>query len=535
MIHKEFIPSTLEVLGYDENMRTIIWSNANKELYRINNFAELTRPRLIQLATLAEMIRIEKHIRTTIGDDVKPLVVITSSIAEESRKQRFETTETLGAGVWKDPTGDGLLIISGKDRLGFKFDRQITIIPINTPVIGGRLIDTSGAWLNIGQFKSVLAALSPASIKLAYKELLAHLSRWNFRDEMDYQLVGGLIAATSIQATLPFRAHASITGKVYSGKSTLRDLLAALWPHVIKAESASTPRGIQDEVGNSTRPLLFDEFDKAKYQQDVLEWLRSSTGDGGYILKMNFAVRLSHIVWLFGIVEGYKTEADNSRFARIVLESSTDLPQARTMLPQLADLGTRLLAGAMVKRDEILARFEQLSSADLRGEYQRLAQVYAVAVAFHTVMLGQPLAEAVIMLNAVLAEKKEALAGKIESDEHELLATILNSSPRGQQSTIARLLDDTWGNEIELANVGIRKLEIDGSRFVFVNHRLLISSCLSQSKFRNVDVQEMLERLPGAHKSRQRINGQRAYGVMIPWATVMPPDTDPIEPYDIPF
>lgn len=524
--HLTFIPSTVDVLGCDNKYVAYLWSRVNRKLYKIAAFSDIAKPDLIHWAGWEAVSEVEK----ALPEEVAAVPVIRNAIAEEARLTHFEPDETIGQGVWRNPGGEGLLLVSGNEVLLFvRNENRIKWTLLNRPVVGGKLIEPGRQWVNPRELKEVVGGLSPKTMQSTLENFISLLSAWTFRHTDDALLVAGLAVGTCVQAALPFRPQVSITGKSQTGKTTLRMLLGQLWPYAEEAEGRTSEAAIRQSLGRDAMPFLFDEAEAWHGRDRVLELFRSSSR-GGVIRKGTATgkaveYRMNHIGWLFAIEDGLRDEADVNRFARITLERGDrgTLPVPSSATP----LVMTLLATAMVCAQEIMDLHATLSYGESFKHFGRLAEVYALPVAAYGVICRRSVVQCEEILDRVLEQKIGDLSGRSDADEQDLLSEILSYMPRGCNAPIGKLLNDQWDtSEMELQNIGVRKMD-DGIFFanVVLRNRISLSA-----RWSGKDVGELLARLPRARKTRQRVNKRPEWGVLIPREVVIPPDDD-----DIPF
>ena len=122
-------------------------------------------------------------------------------------------------------------------------------------------------------------------------------------------------------------------------------------------------------------------------------------------------------------------------------------------------------------------------------------------------------------MEQVLGQKTADLQGRGTDDESELLMEILNALPRGQKSTIAKMLDDTgWDHEAELALAGIKKYTEEG--MVCFAYKVIERNVPLSPRWTGKDLVDFLERVPGAEpRKRVRYGKLSNWAVRIPWNT----------------
>lgn len=519
------LPHTIEVLGLDEDDNILIWSFANQELYKLRDFNAITRPKIIQMAGKAATYEFIREL-----DESESLAgVVKDSVAEECRKRRINHKDSLGVGVW--PLSDRTLaIVTGGSHLVFSRQGDSVSCRIRTePMVDGKLIVPGKSWLDLSALRASFEAIDPAYLKDIWRRLMSAFSCWKLSD-IDRTILAGFIAATPLQAVWEFRPQVSVTGRSYSGKTKLREALSRMWPQAILRNGKTSAAGILGVVQRSSLPLILDEAEQWYGRQAILELLRNSTS-GGIITKGTASgttrdSQMSHMVWMIAIEDGLREEPDLNRFARFTLG-----PGMEYVHPEgLEQMGVDLLAGMMVLRDDVLALIARLRNTEGVHEFGRLADVYCLPVAIWAAFNASSDESACDLLFDVLKAKTSSLAADSESEELELLHAILHSIPRSANATVARLLKGGFNADEQLESAGIRK-DIKGhSGEVFFAHKVLERHLGLGPRWANRRLADLLERLDGAKKSRQRINDVNEWGVLVPM-TVIAPDDDNEVPF----
>lgn len=140
------------------------------------------------------------------------------------------------------------------------------IIHVGTAIISGRSAVPPGEL--DGHVYPTRAEIAPP---LALKEPLPFdpgailrdtLARWNWeRPGVDPHLLLGWIGAAFLGAALPWRPMVFMTGDKGTGKSTLQELLKALFGGWLIQSADTTPAGIYQHVGLDSVPVAVDELE----------------------------------------------------------------------------------------------------------------------------------------------------------------------------------------------------------------------------------------------------------------------------------
>lgn len=176
-----------------------------------------------------------------------------------------------GAGAWRND--DGNIVIHCGDVI-FENNREFK------PGIHGSFVYPSEP----KRQRPALNGAAPEEVA----ELLDLIKTWNWsRPDLDPYLLLGWIGAASIGGALKWRPLMWVTGDKGTGKSTLQDLIAAVFAGSLLAVSDTTPAGIWQSVKYSSLPVALDEIepeDDNKKVQAVIKLARQACS-GGVVLR----------------------------------------------------------------------------------------------------------------------------------------------------------------------------------------------------------------------------------------------------------
>lgn len=457
---------------------------------------------------------------------------VRKAIANEASKRHLSQEREIGLGIWR--VDDSLVLVGARSADVWSDSGELE--KLHAPVLNGQRIKFGSLdWYDRDKLAKHLAdARNPWFRKAAIIEAVEIFERWdNWKTPAAADLMAGLVCATWIQTIWPIRPMVAVTGPTTSGKTVLIEgALPSLYGKLASFSEHPTESGFRQDVGDDGKILIVDEFEgDSTDRKKILTLLRSSTR-GGRILRgttnqKGTSFGLRHIVYTGSIELSLPKEADRNRF--IVLELKK-LPKGRPFglqIPkpaQLADLGLRLLAATMHTWQAMLDLADELRSKKL-GVSGRLVEIYAVPVAAFSLLYGHSEEQTVSMLKAVLADRSQASDAE-ESDEERLLRDLYESVillPRGVRVTVSDLLrsqlisdgnGDPVSREQVLRTVGIRVLT-DPER-LFVNQSLARRELLRNSRFAEMDIGQILIRLPGAERTAAWLGDHSARGVAVP-------------------
>lgn len=469
------------------------------------------------------------------------------AIASAACGKTVSSSDALGCGLW-EVGGDIVLI--GKN-FAYRYTRDRKYERLLKPMHGGKRFDYSRAldWYEPESMGYLLEkAADPAWRRRAVKEAIEVFGMWDNWEfqESNPEVAAGLVLATWVQTMWNFRPLVSITGETGSGKSTLvESTLGEMFNGMTISLGRPSDAGVRQKVGNTAGAVIIDELDKSKYRDQVLALLRTST-DGletslGSVDGKGQGYTLNHICWCAGIDSGISEEGDRNRYIRLALKRvNRNRSNSKRLVPPLPmvlrDLGHRLSAAAIYCVREARDLAEQvISSVNSPGVNVRYIEGLSVPAAMLSTCLGWSDGEAVAWVEEIAEERK--LNDRQTSDEDELVEAILGSkvTESGRQHTISSLVHAVISNigmtemafnheEVVRGSDADRMLQANGIRvdakdgMVFFNAREVTRFLLQNTRFANIAITEILERLPGASRSRQRISKQSKQCVSVPVA-----------------
>lgn len=306
----------------------------------------------------------------------------------------------------------------------------------------------------------------------AAAELLGLLESWNWADPFMAHLALGWIGQGFMAAAVRWRTHAILDGEAGAGKSSLQDLMIALFGPWLVFASNVTEAGLRQQMQSKGLPVFIDEFEAGQAPQKkaaVVELLRQASS-GGVALRggdnhvgHSFTVRFPAIVSSIAPVP--LLPQDESRMVRLKLLrlpegarrpnlSSARLgPMGRRLMRRIVDQWARWPATL----DIYSAELERAAGADAR-----MQDTYGTLLAAADLLLWDGLPDAnnvqdmVARLRDMIAPTRaEAVADQQRCLDH-LLSTPINRGG-GIQRTVASwavqaLANDAYGN----ADPGLR-------------------------------------------------------------------------------
>ncbi|MEA3053544.1 MAG: hypothetical protein QOG72_2447 [Sphingomonadales bacterium] len=323
-----------------------------------------------------------------------------------------------------------------------------------------------GMWRKPGRYDGFVYPTAPALGRPAPEpagtgaavELLAWLKTWNWaRPTIDPMLALGWIAIARLGGAIDWRPLIWITGGAQTGKSTLMDLIKALFDGGLLKLGSATEAAVRQLLGQDTLPVLLDEAENEEDDRKMVAIIQlariAASGDdigkGGQDHKgVRFTAR-SCFVFSSILVPGLQPQ-DKSRFALLELGP---LP-AGQRAPKISAAEKRTMAAALTRRmvdqwgrwDRTLEAFRD-ALIDFGGHRNRGADVFGtlLAAAHLAIEDDAPHHEELAMWGHMLAADRLAEMRDADGDDRRclnLLATsLVQLSGHGQSRSVADWVD----------------------------------------------------------------------------------------------
>lgn len=434
----------------------------------------------------------------------------------------------VGLGVWKV---DDLLVLVGA-RAAYTWDGE-RLTRCDKPVVNGQRLDFGAdEWFDPEELGRLLHLAKDVNWRRdVIGEALDLFLQWdNWRLKKTPELLVGLYLASLVQSIWEFRPQVGVVGGPATGKTVLLQTMAAMLGNLVMRCSKPSEAGIRQAIENTSKVIEIDEFEADHNRQRVLALLRtSSRGDQivrGTSHQRGASFGLRHIAWTWSTELGLGEQADASRFIVLPLQPLPAGRPSKLQIPpphELAALGQRLLAVAVTCAPEALKLVDAVKR-EVQGYDVRTAELYSVPSTIFSVANGDSRQDAVRRLGWTLYEfaSKER---RTATDEETLIWEIYGADvtlPGGKRETVASIIrnevvESAPGQAVNreqlLDRVGIKLLSFP--KRVFFYPRKIKSELLRLTHFKEVAIDQLLERLPTAKKGRERMLGQRPYGIAV--------------------
>ncbi|MEO2037065.1 MAG: hypothetical protein ABGZ35_33750, partial [Planctomycetaceae bacterium] len=320
------------------------------------------------------------------------------------------------------------------------------------------------------------------------------------------------------------------------------------------ATANATEAGIRNTVGNTSRPLMIDEFEASADRSKILTMLMASSRRGafGKSLRSNSSqasVQSEYqvIPWFSAIEMKADKQAEKNRYITFELQNRDgkeyfDVPGDE----EINVLRNKSIAVIM----RTWARVRELSVIIVKAlskDYSRQSESYALSTSIYGAACGWS-DERVISHHEQLMKglKSELVVESDESEQQMVLGSIMSSRVPvggGNSATIGELLgmDVTAGHngytadpERILNQFGIKRYPVsavmhmadwkratnsEDSAYVYLDSASggqIRRSVLKGTDHQYQNLKTILGRLPGAYKGHAKINGAKTQGVFVP-------------------
>jgi len=449
------------------------------------------------------------------------------AIAIEGGKRRLTSQNQLGVGVWE--LNGRLVFVNAGELAILNGHLERSIIPS----IEGKLIDFGSGepWYDYAEMEGFYHASEDAKwCQAVFEEASNLFARWdNWTTTDTPPLVASLVCCTWLQTIWKWRPQIALCGPTNCGKSMLfEETLKYIFGGLCLLSSRPTEAGVRQGVGHTAKIVLIDEFEHDQHRERIMELFRTSSrgsetlrGTAGAQKGMKFGMK--HIPWMSAIEIGTKRAPDRNRY--IVLELRKVKGNASTLVvptpEELRILGIKLLAVAMRYWRRVVELSAELKQRNFPGIDRRVVESHSLPYGMLGAVLGMDVEMTFSMMQAAFSTRDTSDQG--ESDEATLLQEIYESLvylPRGETATVSEMLSTNFvepGWQDAMMRSGVKPFEdAAGIRRVFFVRPAMRKTILKNSDFAGQDVNQILIRVQGASRDKQRMGGHSPRGISIP-------------------
>jgi len=426
----------------------------------------------------------------------------TTILTKAHEKGIVDTSETLKTGIWK--TQDGFLIVSGKDVLHVMEGK---IRRIREPVFEGKILDLDNStWLNPLQLEE---ALSKADLTDTFFKLQELVSEWSFEDGEMVPYVTAFVMLSPFQQAMKWRPWIYITGRRGTGKTTFFQEVLGIYGNLTSRMDKSTAHALVQEIGNTGKIPVLDEFEKYKKIEEILE-LAKLANAGGYYTRGTTGEKmrrwsLHHMFWFGSIYLAGSDSAQRSRMVVFELLPHKDRSRFLTS-SEKEQLKHDIIASVMKHwcKIEEKAFDYQSRKADFHVLDGRIIDNFCYASALVDLATGEG------------GIPEFALNTEFEEDEVEILKAIFSAIVEGE--TIGEYLK----REAEIIEkYGVKILRRNEEKFLAIDPTTARRYLLRDTSWRDLDITKPLLRLSDTRKKEVvKFKGRAVRAVVIPWHVI---------------
>jgi hypothetical protein len=528
----------LDVLGHYPDDSIEVYSRSARKVQRIKDIGYWNFTHLVY--TLGPASQRFHGGREAISS-MRTLDQLKEAIAYFGGRVSLIDKAPIGEGVWW--AGDQIVLVNGGRAAVFD-PATCKLATQDVPRVAGQILDFSSneEWID---FAALQADLDRAAAAVGWRdgvlnEVAGLLEKWFWKSPVDHLVTAGLVAASFIQTLWPWRPEVTLTGASDSGKTTMiHGVLAPLFGDLGLYCDHPTEAGVRQILKNRAKVVIIDEFENAATRRRFLDISRSSS-QGTQIIRgtsdqrgTRYAWR--HLLWMASIESGLIEQADRNRF--IVLELLPPPPDKRgaLKLPPAAaikKLGREFLAAILAAVGRAMKLADELKCCRVEGAPGRVVENYAVPAAALAAIRGLDDDGARALLVDLMRGKDLAAQGGSDSDD--LMTDLLSAridGGQGRHCNVAEVLSsqaawEEFHKPLQRHGMAVVQTEsrgrrgaayhLDESTRLFIAPKIVRSKCLRFTRFQDLDLNQLVSRLPGAEPARIRLLGHICAGYKVP-------------------
>lgn len=299
-----------DVLGYSLDRKILIWHKGYLMRFPINQL-RLDELRLL-LGPPSENEDRAKQIKNVVIDKAYEKGVI-------------DEEEPIRTGIWR--LQDEWLIVSGK--LSFTL-QDGAILHLEGPQFNSRIICfEKNSWIDQSLLSSAIEKNKGTSdqplefLRQTFQKLKTHIKQWSWSEKDMADYVTALVMISPFQFLMRWRPWIYISGATGTGKSAFFEhILEMLYRNLIKRVDKATAHSIAQAIGNTSKIVILDEFEKNKHISGVLELLKLMNRGGnktsGTPGQSELSFTMHHIPWMASIYLPKTLAIDEAQRNRII-------------------------------------------------------------------------------------------------------------------------------------------------------------------------------------------------------------------------
>jgi hypothetical protein len=530
----------LEVLYEEESGAIRVFSTlpATRKSSTIRDVSRMKKETLMQIcgASAKMLLSLEPDNENTFAiSDVREAIALAAS-------GRRSTSDERGCGVWQGLDAQGVesetVVLVGRNE-GCRWNGDKILKKIISPRADGLMIDFGTCdheWYDFDTLTRYLAEAEDVEWRRNVIDQTVDLFsmwRWRYQD-IDPQLITGLVMATWIQTILRWRPLVSIGGMTNTGKSILFDTLGGfdngrpgIFGKLAFKSSKSTTAGILQRIGNTAIAVFNDEFEAGRERSKALEAFRQASRGAqtakGTAHHGGVKFKLQHIIWVAATETGLEKAPDANRYVQFELLPAPPEMQGKLRPPEaiLQDLGQKLLAISMRVAIQARRMAFEIKDTHVDGIDPRMIESYSVPATMLALAGGYDEVWAREKLEELTGNIDKADQGRVDHDQ--LLVDILAAPvlAAGKTMTVAQILESdanrlSYSERLEATGVKMVPDSTGKDEGLFVVPRVVAEQLLRGKTWEGQKLDQILLRLRGARRSSRRLGGVVQRGVLLP-------------------
>lgn len=533
---------TGRILCFSEHLRKSV-SIRNIGMYKyqdgLQNFGSIFRSEVSPPGSAADDPRI-------------PFSEFRNALALEASSRQLTEDNQLSTGVWS--IQDYLFLVNKGEIAIYNGSFQKSI----DPVFGGKILDMGGAkkWYEFEEMRDLIQkAETDRDWRVDVYNQVADVFRlWdNYAGSHSPEILAAMVACTYVQSIWSWRPYVALSGPSNCGKTTMfQSVLEPLFGDLAVLVAKTSEAGLRQTIGYSSLVILLDEFEADKHRQSILDVLRTS-GRGMDVIRGNAnqtgnRFRFHHIPWFGAIAMGLRDAADRNRYLFIdfkqVGKGSKNLASMIPSSKDLKELGKKLCAVSIVCARQAFAFYKQIEGTPFPDTDRRIVDSYSLPASMITAIHGDDLHAAKATLEVLIESRKKEDQTDIETDEQDLIETIMGSMVhmgRGISASVSAILNSIMRGttHTDFLDVNVRAVlgyhgvalvcRRDGLDCLFLIPKQISRQLLRGTHYQDTDLKTILKRIPNASAVKARIDGVQHRGVMVPLSQITQFSSDEYE------
>lgn len=523
---------SFEVLGELADGSIAFWSTVHRRTYTFG-IKELGLDELVQIGSNEVRSRVS---RTQKADKILFRSLKTYLIVEAGHKY-LGSLQLLGQGIHL--LYDDRLLINNGDEAVIWDGNDFTVQ--DYPLIERQRIvkDQDLKWINLEKVMQKARTMTPDMAEEIFNELLNLIMGWKLTAVMENVLLTGWLCAQVVQTAWEWRPQLWLSGASGSGKTLLTQLVESLGgnlTHLFQGNIVTEP-GFRQILSNHAFLPIIDEFEKSDHRDRIIERLRSAGRGGkgvvGSATQEAVVSRIRHMVLIASIETGLVRAAEQYRYLQVSTQKDNTVSPTIPPPSELERLQINMVAFSLwaVNRAKKLLR----NMPTIPGYDNRWIHSVAVPLSMMAAFDEEPDKCLQELVKDYLSLWSQYGEGEVLEDETALLQDILLAAIRipdmqggeGGESakTIyversiaqilsAPLLNDEYHKTTQ--TYGIRLLH---NNDLFIYPETVGKKLLRNTRWRDLNIRDILRRLPGAQRAKKYIAGTQVRGMVIPHDT----------------